>query len=284
MSSPAALNGRPLHRGHRGDRRRRHGGIGDIGSRWPRHGRRAPPSSCCRWGVLDGAPGRACRPAAREGGHSARRRHRLERPQRRARSARLLLDTVISGIQGPERELHAPSVELEQQGASSGRDCRCVRTTVHRPRPKMKKWSGPGHAAPSGSPVAFPPYPEPAGSSQRSSSCPCSVAPACSTCYVDWLWFGEVGFRSVFSTVLFTHVLLFVIGGLVTGGGRRAVAVDRLPARPVFVPVSGPRTHRALPPVMIQRLRLFGIGIPVHHRASSPASRCRATGRPSRCS
>ncbi|HEX3261076.1 MAG TPA: UPF0182 family protein, partial [Pseudonocardia sp.] len=31
--------------------------------------------------------------------------------------------------------------------------------------------------------------------------------------YVDWLWFGEVGFRSVYSTVLFTHVLLFVIGG-----------------------------------------------------------------------
>ena len=82
--------------------------------------------------------------------------------------------------------------------------------------------------------------------------------------YVDWLWFGEVGFRSVFSTVLFTHVLLFVIGGLVMGGLVALNLWIAYRSRPVFVPVSGPEDPIArYRTVIIQRLRLFGIGIPV---------------------
>ncbi|MGB8506752.1 UPF0182 family protein, partial [Mycobacterium sp.] len=27
--------------------------------------------------------------------------------------------------------------------------------------------------------------------------------------YVDWLWFGELGYRSVFSTVLVTEIVVF---------------------------------------------------------------------------
>ena len=50
--------------------------------------------------------------------------------------------------------------------------------------------------------------------------------------YVDWLWFGEVGYRSVFTTVLFTRVLQFLLGGLLIGGAGRALAVDRLPVPP----------------------------------------------------
>src|SRR5215212_29424 len=82
--------------------------------------------------------------------------------------------------------------------------------------------------------------------------------------YVDWLWFGEVGFRSVFSTVLFTHVLLFVIGGLVMGGLVALNLWIAYRSRPVFVPVSGPEDPIArYRTVIIQRLRVFGIGIPV---------------------
>ena len=82
--------------------------------------------------------------------------------------------------------------------------------------------------------------------------------------YVDWLWFGEVGFRSVFSTVLFTHVLLFVIGGLVMGGLVALNLWIAYRSRPVFVPVSGPEDPIArYRTVIIQRLRLFGIGIPL---------------------
>ena len=33
--------------------------------------------------------------------------------------------------------------------------------------------------------------------------------------YVDWLWFSEVGYRSVFSTVLLTRVAQFMVAGLV---------------------------------------------------------------------
>jgi hypothetical protein len=86
-------------------------------------------------------------------------------------------------------------------------------------RQKTEQWSVPcGHAAPGGSPHAVPPYPDPADRRSGSSSCSCSAGSRLLNLYVDWLWFGEVGFRSVYSTVLFTHVLLFVIGGLVMGG------------------------------------------------------------------
>jgi uncharacterized protein len=82
--------------------------------------------------------------------------------------------------------------------------------------------------------------------------------------YVSWLWFGEVGFRSVFSTVLFTHVLLFLIGGLLIGGLVALSLWIAYRSRPVFVPVTGPEDpiarYRTL---IIQRLRLFAIGIPV---------------------
>ncbi|MBV8293013.1 MAG: UPF0182 family protein, partial [Mycobacterium sp.] len=54
--------------------------------------------------------------------------------------------------------------------------------------------------------------------------------------YVDWLWFGELGYRSVFTTVLVTRLVLFVVGGLLVGGivfGGLALAYR---TRPVFVP------------------------------------------------
>ena len=84
------------------------------------------------------------------------------------------------------------------------------------------------------------------------------------TFYVDWLWFGEVGYRSVFTTILFTRVLQFLLGAVLIGG---AVALSLWIAyrfRPVFVPVSGPEDPIArYRTVIISRLRLFGIGIPL---------------------
>ena len=82
--------------------------------------------------------------------------------------------------------------------------------------------------------------------------------------YVNWLWFGEVGFRGVYSTVLLTRLGLFVGVGLLVGG---LVAINLIIAyrtRPVFVPVTGPddpvARYRA---VVARRMRLFAIGIPV---------------------
>ncbi|MFI9006830.1 UPF0182 family protein [Actinosynnema sp. NPDC053489] len=82
--------------------------------------------------------------------------------------------------------------------------------------------------------------------------------------YVNWLWFGEVGFRSVYGTVLATRFGLFFAVGLLVGG---LVAINLIIAyrtRPVFVPVSGPddpvARYRA---VVSRRMRLFAIGLPL---------------------
>ncbi|OLT09040.1 hypothetical protein BJF78_06355 [Pseudonocardia sp. CNS-139] len=82
--------------------------------------------------------------------------------------------------------------------------------------------------------------------------------------YVDWLWFGEVGYRNVFTTVLFTQILQFLIGALLIGGLVALSLWVAYRTRPVFVPVSGPEDPIArYRTVIIQRLRLFGIGIPL---------------------
>jgi uncharacterized protein len=82
--------------------------------------------------------------------------------------------------------------------------------------------------------------------------------------YVDWLWFGEVGFRGVFTTVLFTQIVQFLVGGLLIGGMVALSLWIAYRMRPVFVPVSGPEDPIArYRTVIIQRLRLFGIGVPV---------------------
>ena len=81
--------------------------------------------------------------------------------------------------------------------------------------------------------------------------------------YVNWLWFGEVKFRDVYSTVLLTRLGLFVAVGAVVGGivGLNLWLAYR--ARPVFVPVSGPDDPVArYRTVVMGRMRLFSIGIP----------------------
>ncbi len=54
--------------------------------------------------------------------------------------------------------------------------------------------------------------------------------------YVDWLWYGEVGFREVFTTQAISRIILFLIAAVVGGGlvfGSLYVAYR---SRPVFVP------------------------------------------------
>ena len=82
--------------------------------------------------------------------------------------------------------------------------------------------------------------------------------------YVDWLWFGEVGFRSVFSTVLVTCLVQFLIVGLVVGGLLALNIVVAYRTRPVFVPVAGPEDPVArYRTAIVGRLRVVGIGVPV---------------------
>jgi uncharacterized membrane protein (UPF0182 family) len=82
--------------------------------------------------------------------------------------------------------------------------------------------------------------------------------------YVDWLWFGEVNFRAVFSTVLVTRLLQFLIVGLVVGGVLALNIVIAYRTRPVFVPVVGPDDPVArYRTAILTRLRLVGVGVPL---------------------
>lgn len=81
--------------------------------------------------------------------------------------------------------------------------------------------------------------------------------------YVQWLWFGEVGYRSVFGTILATRIVLFFLMGLLVGGVLAINMMIAYRSRPVFVPVTGvddplSRYRTAI----VRRLRLVGIGIP----------------------
>jgi uncharacterized protein len=82
--------------------------------------------------------------------------------------------------------------------------------------------------------------------------------------YIGWLWFGEVSFRSVFTTQLVTKVVLFFMVGIVVGGLVWANLFLAYRNRPVFVPLAGPddpvSRYRA---VVARRLKLFGLGIPL---------------------
>ncbi|MBC7303038.1 MAG: UPF0182 family protein, partial [Nocardia sp.] len=52
--------------------------------------------------------------------------------------------------------------------------------------------------------------------------------------YVSWLWFGEVGYRNVWSTVLITRLTLFVVITMFLGGALFATLWLAYRARPIF--------------------------------------------------
>lgn len=89
------------------------------------------------------------------------------------------------------------------------------------------------------------------------------VGPRFIDAYVDWLWFGELGYRSVFTTVLGTRIVVFLVAGLLVGVivfGGLALAYR---TRPVFVPNVGPNDPVArYRTAVMGRLKVFGLGIP----------------------
>jgi uncharacterized protein len=90
------------------------------------------------------------------------------------------------------------------------------------------------------------------------------VGPRLIDAYVDWLWFGELGYRSVFTTVLFTRLIVFLVGGILIGTVVFAALALAYRTRPVFVPSAGPNDPVArYRTAVMARLRLFGIGLPV---------------------
>lgn len=82
--------------------------------------------------------------------------------------------------------------------------------------------------------------------------------------YVNWLWFGELGYRSVFTTQLVTRLVIFVVVSLFIGAVVFAALALAYRTRPVFVPTAGPNDPVArYRTAVMTRLRLIGIGVPV---------------------
>lgn len=81
--------------------------------------------------------------------------------------------------------------------------------------------------------------------------------------YVDWLWFGELGYRSVFTTVLATRIIVFLVVWVLIGAIVFAALALAYRTRPVFVPTNGPNDPVArYRTAVMSRLRLVGIGVP----------------------
>lgn len=88
------------------------------------------------------------------------------------------------------------------------------------------------------------------------------VAPRLLDTYVDWLWFGEVGFRRVWVTVLATRAAIFAVISLVVGGAVLLALVLAYRSRPVLLPnitehdpIEPYRTH------VIRRSRVIAWGV-----------------------
>ncbi len=76
--------------------------------------------------------------------------------------------------------------------------------------------------------------------------------------------FGEVGFRSVWVTVLLTRVAIFVAVALVVGGTVFLALMLAYRSRPVFVPAARPNDPIApYRTQVMRRSRLFGWGVAV---------------------
>ncbi|BBY28731.1 UPF0182 family protein [Mycolicibacterium sediminis] len=81
--------------------------------------------------------------------------------------------------------------------------------------------------------------------------------------YVDWLWFGELGYRSVFTTVLVTRIVVFLVAALAIGAIVFGALTLAYRTRPVFVPSVGPNDPVArYRTAVMTRMKLFTIGVP----------------------
>lgn len=88
------------------------------------------------------------------------------------------------------------------------------------------------------------------------------VAPRLVDSYVDWLWFGELGYRSVFTTVLLTRIAVFLVVGALVGGIVLAGLAMAYRSRPIFIPSGDNDPVARYRAAVLSRLRVVGVGIP----------------------
>jgi uncharacterized membrane protein (UPF0182 family) len=79
--------------------------------------------------------------------------------------------------------------------------------------------------------------------------------------YVDWLWFGEVGFREVFTTQAVSRIILFVIAAVLGGGAIFGALYMAYKSRPVFVPTNEVDPLAPYRTIVTTRPKAFAFGI-----------------------
>jgi uncharacterized membrane protein (UPF0182 family) len=79
--------------------------------------------------------------------------------------------------------------------------------------------------------------------------------------YIDWLWFGSLGYRSVFNAILETRIVLFVVFGLVMAliiGGNMVIAYL---IRPPFRPLSSEQQNLERYRVLVEPRKKWILGV-----------------------
>lgn len=79
--------------------------------------------------------------------------------------------------------------------------------------------------------------------------------------WVDWLWFGEVGFREVFTTQALSRAALFLIAAIGGGGLVFLSLFLAYRSRPVFVPTNEVDPLAPYRTIVTTRPKLFAFGI-----------------------
>ncbi len=94
--------------------------------------------------------------------------------------------------------------------------------------------------------------------------------------YTDWLWFGEVGFRPVFSKILRTRLILFLLFGLLMGAVLVGNVMLAYRVRPPFRPMSPEQQNLERYRIALEprkKLALIALGVVSVLAAGSSAQR-----------
>lgn len=89
------------------------------------------------------------------------------------------------------------------------------------------------------------------------------IGPAVASTYVNWLWYGEVGFRRVWLTQLVTRWTIFAVVTVVVGGAVLAAIAVAYRSRPPFAPLRqrGDDPIAVYRRMMMRRPMLVGIAV-----------------------
>ncbi len=79
--------------------------------------------------------------------------------------------------------------------------------------------------------------------------------------YVDWLWFGEVGFREVFTTQAISRIIMFLVAAIGGGGLVFLSLYLAYKSRPVFVPTNEVDPLAPYRTIVTARPKHFAFGI-----------------------